>query len=261
MDLPVIESRQNRTVKTAAELGASANARREAGMFLAEGARLCEDAAKSGLTLKTAFFTEEALAKYADYAAAVIAKAEDSYIVKPHVAELLSQTKHTQGVFCVCEMPHHDSLSFTGKYLVLENVQDPSNLGAVMRTAEAVGISAIILTGGGCDVFSPKVLRASMGAAFRIRVFELESSLELIEAAKQESIKTFASVSDANAASIRETVFPESALVFIGNEGNGLPESTIAACDERITIPMSGRAESLNAAAAAAIIIWEMTRG
>ncbi len=259
MDLPVIGSRQNSTVKAAAKL-LSAEVRKAERSFLAEGARLCADAAESKLKIKTAFFTEEALDKYAAYIKEILSKAAESYVIMPHVAELLSQTKHTQGVFCVCEKPEWKVEKLRGKHIVLENMQDPSNLGAVMRTTEAVGVSGIILTGDGCDLFSPKALRASMGAAFRLPVIVMDSSLALIECVRAENVKTYASIVDSAAAGIEETDFAENAVIFIGNEGSGLLKSTVDACDFRFTIPMKGRAESLNAAAAAAIIIWEIAK-
>lgn len=260
MDLQVITSRQNSIVRHAAEIASSAQKRHEENLFLAEGARLCEDAARSNLEIKAAFFTEQALAKYKGYIDVIKPVAEESYVVKDHVAALLSQTKHTQGVFVLCEIPVLDKTVLEGKSVALENLQDPANLGAVMRTAEAVGIDNVVLTGDGCDPYSPKALRASMGAVFRMNVALFKETCELLELCRSTNTKSFAAVINNDALKLGEISFPDNAMVFVGNEGNGLEEKTISACDERVTIPMAGRAESLNAAAAAAILIWELRK-
>lgn len=157
----LITSRNNQMIRDAARLTSSAESRREQGLFLAEGARLCCDAAKSGVTIKTLFFTQQANEKYSDYLNDIFPVAEQSFEVEPHVAALLSETKTTQGIFCVCAMPSnsHEAADMPSDrhYLALENIQDPANLGAVLRTAEALGIGGVLLAGNCCDVYSPKV--------------------------------------------------------------------------------------------------------
>ena len=147
----------------------------------------------------------------------------------------------------------------SGKYILLENVQDPANLGAVSRTAEALGLTGIIVSGG-CDIYSPKALRASMGALLRLSVLETGDITGTIENAKKNGMKTYASVPDSRAVSVTDTDFSGGAIVVVGNEANGVTEETLASCQGTVTIPMAGRAESLNAGAAASILMWEMVR-
>ena len=142
----------------------------------------------------------------------------------------------------------------------LEDIQDPSNLGTVLRTAEALGMGGVILTQGCCDVYSPKVLRGSMGAVFRLPMALVETMPPAVKALEQKGFVTMAAVPDRKAEPITQVLFSSPSIVLVGNEGNGLTEACIQACTQSVTIPMEGRAESLNAATAASILIWEMVR-
>lgn len=267
MDYPLITSRKNALVRAAALLGSSAAARRESRAFLCEGARLCEDAARSGVDISTCFFTAAAREKYGPYLEEVLAACGEAYQVEEHVAPLLSGTKTPQGVFCVCKWPGTLQEGVTGfaparSCLVLEDLQDPGNLGTILRTAEALGIGPVFLLGGCCDPLSPKALRASMGAVFRAGLIREPSPQRLADLLKGRGYTLHAAVPDSGAGSITEVDFGEGLhAVFIGNEGSGLRPETCGLCHGRVTIPMAGRAESLNAAAAATILLWEMARG
>lgn len=259
----LITSRKNETIKSVSRLSSSAETRREQGLFMVEGARLCGDAAKSGMAVKILFYTAQANEKYGDYISEIAAVSEQTYEVESHVAELLSDTKTPQGVFCVCEM-RRSALGLSGinpklHYLALENIQDPANLGAVLRTAEALGIGGVILTGS-CDIYSPKVLRASMGAVFRLPFFLADNMAEAVKQLNAAGLVSFAAVPDADAQEVTTIDFHRPAVLVVGNEGNGLTQEAISACTGMVTIPMLGRAESLNASASAAILMWEMMR-
>ncbi len=259
-----ITSRKNEIVRNAARLSSSAEYRREQGAFFAEGARLCGDAAQSGLTVSVLFYTVQAAERYGSYLEVIQRGARQIYEVDPHVAELLSGTKTTQGVFCVCEMPRREvslaAIKADRHYLALENIQDPANLGAVLRTAEALGVGGVLLAGSCCDVFSPKVLRASMGAVFRLPFYFAESMPDAVVLCEKLGFETLAAIPDASAQPITDLSFDKPVIIAVGNEGNGLTEQAVSACSRRVTIPMRGRAESLNASASAAILMWEMMR-
>lgn len=172
MDFEKISSRSNEKVKLFRHLSQSASFRRETGLFALEGARLCSDVAKTGIEIKTAFFTKEALEKYPDYISAVAEKAEQAFEIPHELAGTLSDTREAQGVFCICvkrKEAELETIDLKGTYIALDNMQDPSNLGAVLRTAEAFGMSGVIV-GGGCDIYNPKALRAAMGSSMRISV-------------------------------------------------------------------------------------------
>lgn len=260
----LITSRRNRVVQHAARLGAGAEFRRREGLFLAEGARLCCDAAQSGVNIETLLFTAQAAEKYREYLSVIRAKAKRLFEVEPHIAPLLSETKTPQGVFCVCRMLRRREpaalVSLDGRYLALEEIQDPANLGAVLRTAEALGISGVLLSEGCCDLYSPKVLRASMGALFRLPVFSAGGMPETVRLLREKGCSVFAAVPDAKAKQLTQLSFRPPVALVVGNEGSGLKEETVRACTGAVTVPMAGRAESLNASASAAILMWEMMR-
>ena len=154
-----------------------------------------------------------------------------------------------------------EQLHSTGEYVLLEDLQDPSNVGAIFRTAEALGVDGIILTEGCASCFSPKALRAGMGAMFRIPIFRTDDAPSAMRAAVERNMRPMAAVPREGAADVTGIRFFKGAIMCIGNEGNGLSDELIEACPEKVTIPMNGRAESLNAATAAAILMWEMMRG
>ncbi len=260
--METVTSRKHPEIQSAAALQKSAELRRETGTFLAEGARLCADAAESGVRIERCFFTAEAEEKYGRYLEPVRKSAKETFFVAPHVAELLSDTRHPQGIFCVCAMPETKRpLADAPQTLVLENVQDPSNVGGVLRTAEALGVADLCFAGACCDPFSPKVVRGSMGAVFRLGMHFFPETAPCAQVLERAGFTLFAAA-PAGGEPITGPCFPgKKPAVWIGNEGNGLSEVALALCARRVTIPMLGRAESLNASTAAAIVLWEMVRG
>lgn len=255
-----ITARANERIKYAVRLGENASFRKENGEFFLEGARLCSDAAKTGIVIKQAFFTVAALDKYSAYAESIMQSGCICFEISTDVAKKLSGTENPQGVFCICKMREiSDELKADGKYLALENLQDPSNLGAICRSAEAIGLDGIIVSGG-CDIYNSKALRAAMGSLFRLPVIENTDMPGFISHAKKNGMKVYASVPADDAADIRKADLSGGVIICIGNEGSGLSPKTIEACTERVTIPMGGRAESFNASAAAAILAWELKR-
>lgn len=264
LKIEMISSRKNPVVRDAASLLQKAEKRSEAGLFIAEGARLCADAARSDICIDTCFFTEAARKKYANYLEQILTKCSRAFCVEEHVAALLSDTRNPQGIFCVCKMPEIRSMTLheDDHILVLENMQDPSNMGNVLRTAEALGINKLVMVDACCDIYAPKVLRGSMGAVFRLSVERYPDAKTCFEALNCRGVTSLASVPDSSVAPITSFDFVRGKwAVWIGNEGNGLTETAKKLCDERVTIPMLGRAESFNASTAAAIVMWEMMRG
>lgn len=138
-------------------------------------------------------------------------------------------------------------------------MQDPSNLGAVLRTAEAFGMSGVIV-GGGCDIYNPKALRAAMGSSMRISVLTTVNLPFLLIFAAKKGMLTLASTPSDGAKKITDMSFSGSVICVVGNEGSGISPEVMSACTLPVTIPMRGRAESLNAAAAAAVLMWELTK-
>lgn len=164
-----ITSRENAKIKYACRLASSAAFRRTEGRFLAEGRKLCPELAR-GAELETLFYTENALEKCPELAALP----GEHYLVEDHVADKLADVGTHQGVFGVFRTPVHtlEEVRPGGRYLALERVQDPGNVGTLLRSAAAFGFDGVILSEGCASVYAPKTLRASMGAAVRIPVIE-----------------------------------------------------------------------------------------
>lgn len=261
--MEIISSRTNEKIKQAAGLAENASLRRSTGLFLLEGARLCADAAGSGVKIARVFATRKAIEKYPDYLSLIQKNAEECYEITPEVAAKLSETRSDQGVFCVCEMLDNsmqaDKINSCGRYIALENIQDPANLGAVCRTAEALGIDGIV-AGGGCDVYNPKALRAAMGSSLRMPIFKTDALSAFLKQASEAGVRCVAFVLDGDPDVFSSINGAQGIICVIGNEGAGITAQTRAVCSDSALIPMKGKAESLNAAAGAAIVMWELVR-
>lgn len=256
-----IDSVSNEKIKYAVKVASSASKRKEDGVFFLEGLRLCRDAALTGIKIQMAFFTDKAFEKNTDDVSFIAERAAVSYLVSSAVAEKMSLTENSQGFYCLCESSgvlSEKDIDANGKYIALENVRDPANLGAICRTAEALGISGAIFCGC-CDRYSPKAQRAAMGSLLRLSVIETNNLPEILLNLKEKGMKLYATTPDKTAANITETSMSGGVVSIFGNEANGVTDETFAVC-EKLTIPMLGRAESLNASMAAAITMWEMMR-
>lgn len=257
-----ITSRNNDRIKQAVKLCSDSAERRKTGTFFLEGLRLCCDAAINGHKAETVFVTEKALDEHGEELAVLLDSCKESFVITQEISLKLSDTKNPQGVFCICKTldksNNIDKINYNGIYIALENVQTPGNLGAAARTAEALGLDGVIVSGG-CDIYNPKALRAAMGSLLRLDVISVNDLPEFLEECASKGMKTYAAVPDSDALPVTEMDRTGGVICAVGNEGNGLSDDVISACT-RVTIPMKGRAESLNAAAAAAVIMWEMVR-
>ncbi len=256
-----LDSVSNEKIKLAVKVAASSKARKETGLFFLEGVRLCRDSALTGTVIRYAFFTDKAYEKFTADADFICSKSKESFLISEAVANKLALTQTSQGFFCLCEKGDTLPLSsacINGKYIALENIQDPANLGAICRTAEALGIKGAIVYGC-CDHYSPKSQRAAMGSLLRLPVYESENLCLDLETFKYKGVKVYATSPDSSARKITEVPMDGDVICVIGNEGNGVSEEVFSLC-EKVTIPMQGNAESLNASMAAAITMWEMMR-
>lgn len=258
-----ITSVQNPKIKFITKLNNSSRVRREEGLFLLEGLRLCSDVLNSDYKIDELFFTEEFYEKNKELTDKLILKSNKISEITQNISEHISDTKTPQGIFCLCKLldklANSNKIDFNGKYIALENIQDPSNLGAICRTAEALGINGAVISSC-CDIYNPKAQRAAMGSLLRLPITEVEDLPSFLELCKLNGMATLASTPDSNAVDIKTLDGLKGAICVIGNEAQGVTESIIGVCDFKVTIKMLGRAESLNASAAASIIMWEMLR-
>ena len=253
-----IESRDNGRVKNYGKIASSRKYREKTGRFVIEGRKLFEEASLCGVETELVFVTQAFLAAHPE-TAALLAKRDRAFLIPPGVEGKISQSQSPQGIYAVCKKldkrENLDTIDSNGFYLALWDLQDPGNVGTVIRCADAMGISGVVLSRGCCDLYSLKTLRAAMGSIFRVPIWvtDMEAFLETT------ALKSYAAVVDPGAQKATETDFRGSVTV-IGNEGNGLSEAQRSCCQCPITSPMRGNAESLNAAMAASILIWEMAR-
>ncbi len=256
----VINAKNNPKIKEVKSLLTSSRDRRNSGLFVVEGVRLCFDALLSGCEIESVFCTENCAEKYGDEIASLRDGCKFFYTVSNDVLKAISDTVTPQGVVCTVKMKQNSFEYEKGKkYIALDTIQNPDNLGAISRTAEALGLDGMVIYGG-CDIYNPKALRASMGALFRLPVCICGNLENEIEKCQGLGIDVFATVPDRDAKNVITVDFSKGAMCIIGNEGNGVSKEIIEKSSDRITIKMDGRAESLNANAAASIIMWEMTR-
>lgn len=265
-----ISSRDNPKIKQYIKLAASKKYRNEMGMFVLEGARSCGDAfdmwQQEKLDITACFATPKALEKYGDYIKTEWFLQHDRFFtIDEDIAVKMSDAQFPQGIFIAARKLDNtlsaDRLKADGKYLILDNLQDPGNVGTLLRTADAVGIDAVIMCNDCCELYNPKVLRSAVGSVFRVTTMIADDLETVAELLKSKGIKLFASVIDKDAVSVTEAGFRGGCAVVLGNEGSGMSGEDAALCDERITIKMHGNINSLNVATAGSIILWEMCRG
>ena len=255
-DFTEISARENKLVKQVIRLQTSAKARREDGLFVLEGLRICDDARENGVVFERLIVSKSALEKFSDEIGKFAEISGFKYLVPDQLFKIMADTDSPQGIMAVARIPENSAyLNPKGRYIALENIADPSNLGAVARTAEALGVSGLIIAGG-CDAFAPKSLRASMGTLLRMPIYMVDDISEL----ESTGLTTYACVVEKSAKPITDINFSDGCVIVIGNEANGITEETKRFCDYNITIPMNGKAESLNAAVAASIAMWEMIK-
>lgn len=254
-----ITSRENSLIKLISALQSSHKVRREKGLYVLEGLRICSDAFENGIRFDKLIVSKTAFEKHRVRVEEFSENAHQCFLVPDSLFQKIGDTSSPQGICALCRptFAGENDIDKNGRYVALENIADPSNLGAVSRTAEALGASGLILSPGCCDPYSPKALRASMGTLLRIPVIIAD---DFSAALKRAGLHTFACVVDSDALPVTAAEFTDGCAVIIGNEANGITDETKSFSDNLITIPMRGKAESLNAAAAAAIAVWEMLK-
>ena len=254
-----ITSRDNPRIREYVQLSLQKKARTRAGRFVLEGVKLLEEACFSGIEIESVYITPECLESGKSQLAVLKQLDEKVFLVTGAAASRLFQSKTPQGVCAVCRIPEHrPDFVKMGRYLGLWDLQDPGNVGTMIRTADALGFDGVILSRDCCDLYNLKTVRAAMGALFRMPV--LVTDMQAFVTEYRDKLTFYASVVDADAPGITSIQFPVGSVMMIGNEGNGRSAEQVALCGNRVTIPMTGRAESFNAAMAATILMWEMSR-
>lgn len=261
--MDIIKSKDNKTVKYIGKLLTSPKFRREEKRFVVEGVRLCEETLKNNAEVDILLVSSTAFEKYAEIVEKLKAVSKYTICVDDRIFSGLSDTKTPQGVLCVVKtldkQSHFGTIRKNGIILALDNIQDPTNLGTILRSADALGIDGVVLSSDCCDIYSPKVVRGSMGAIFRIPFMITDNLAGFIKEYNEYGL-SYACVLDETAIEVNNAKLKKPSLSVIGNEGNGVSKNVIDACSYKLYIPMHNNAESLNAAVAASIIMWEMVK-
>lgn len=255
--MQALTSLQNPAVQAARALQ-TPKGRAEQNAFWLDGEHMVQEALRYARQDVRALFVDDARAE--GYAALLAQAPEGAkcYAVPSRVLEALSQVKTPQGIGAVCAMPADTPLDKQrGRLMLLENVQDPGNVGTILRTLDAAGFAGCVLTRGCADPCAPKTLRATMGSVFRVPVTRVESAREAVLTLNARGYATVGAALQGQPFYGREPL-GQDVCVLIGNEGAGLSREALDACTHCYALPMRGGAESLNAAVAAAVMMYEL---
>lgn len=254
-----IESPSNPLIRHMVRLSKEKKYRIAQDEILCEGEKMLEEALESGIVIENILMDEKQpcsklLLKKA------LENGAKACTVPQKLLAVVSNVETPQGIVFTCKRSDRQiaDLRGTNRLIVLDGLQDPGNMGTILRTADAFDIDGVILCEGCTDYTSPKVVRATMGAIFRIPIITAKRA-DTFSYLKAHNIPIYAAALSENSVSITAANLKRAAVI-IGNEGSGVSEEVLRLCDKPIIIPMKGRAESLNASVAASIIMWEMTR-
>jgi TrmH family RNA methyltransferase len=254
----MITSTSNPRIKHIRQLQKSARARQESGAFVVEGVRLAEEAFASGWPATLVLYTSELSARGMGLLPHFQERGVELSEVAPHVLKAASDTATPQGILVVLTSHQRQLSSMIDFALVLDNLRDPGNLGTTLRTAAAAGVGVVLLPPGSADSYAPKVLRAAMGAHFRLPI--LQSGWEQIrDFCSSRHLAVF--LADAGGSQQYTTVnFRQPCALLIGSEAHGASTQALQLPHTSVYIPMASQVESLNAATAAAVLMFEVLR-
>ena len=253
----MISSSQNSKIKLVRALAGRPKERREAGAFLAEGVRLVEDAFAANWPFRFVLFSDE----LSERGNVLVKKLEEKKIevekVESSLLQSLSETETSQGIIAVLEfnnLPIPESPNFI---LIPDSIRDPGNLGTLLRSADAAGAQAVLIPAETTDAFAPKVVRAGMGAHFRLPIQNM-SWEDIQRVSKSAKLKTF--IADMDGQSCWEIDFKSPLALIVGGEAEGASEQAKKLANSFVKIPMAGKTESLNAAVAGSVLMFEVMR-
>jgi len=255
----MITSTSNVQIKQITALLKKSKERREQKAFVIEGRKMFEEICEHPKRIIKAYFSES----YWNEIYEGKKTPEIPYeVVSDSVFDAMAETVTPQGVLAIVRMPEYslsDMVAAAGTLVLLENLRDPGNLGTILRTAEAAGVSGVILSKESVDVYNPKVIRSTMGAVYRVPFLYVEDFYGLLKQLREESVRLMAAHLKGTK-TFDQADYSGKIGILIGNEANGLTDEAAALAGEKVLIPMAGNVESLNAAVAAALLMYEAFR-
>lgn len=258
----MITSYANKGVKEVIQLEQKAKARREQQLFIAEGIKMFLEAPKD--MIKKVYISETFFGQIPAVCKEKLTTLPSYYeTVSDEVFQKMSDTKTPQGILCVMRQSHYTMesmfISSSPLLIILEDIQDPGNLGTIFRAAEGAGVTGIIMSGDTVDIYNPKTIRSTMGSVYRMPFIYAEHLDIIIEELQQKKITVHAA--HLQGAKAYDTCdYTLGTAFLIGNEANGLRKETAKLADIAVKIPMAGEVESLNAAVAASVLMYEAAR-
>lgn len=254
----MITSISNPQVKRLLQLQKKSKARNEENVFVVEGIRMFaevpEERVEKVYISESLYNKKKAELKPGKYPMEILAD---------KVFQHVSDTKTPQGILCIVKQKKYQMEELlqaeNPHFIVLDNLQDPGNLGTIVRTAEGAGVTAVFMSKDCVDIYNPKTIRSTMGSIYRIPFIYVEDVLELMEMFKAKGVKTYAAHLNGKNSYDKEN-YQTGTAILIGNEGNGLRNEVAENADIWVRIPMHGQVESLNAAIAASILMFEVCR-
>lgn len=254
----MITSTSNPQIKSLLQLQKKGKLRNAQGVFLVEGYRMFCEVPKE--RLQKTYVSETFYEKRSEELKAIDTPIE---ILADHVFSYVSDTKTPQGILCVVTQAHYvlENLLTAEKpfFLILDNLQDPGNMGTIIRTAEGAGVNGVLMSSDCVDIYNPKTIRSTMGSIYRMPIIYCEDMAEMAKRLKANEVQLYAAHLDGKHTYDQED-YSKGTAFLIGNEGNGLRDEIAALADAYIRIPMQGEVESLNAAIAASILMFEACR-
>ncbi len=253
----MITSNQNSKIKLVRALLGRSKERREVGAFVAEGVRLVEEAVKANWTCRFALYDETLSERGLSQVESLKSRGVDVEEVSVSVMKSISETEAPQGILAVLEFSNLPIPSSPNFILIPDQIRDPGNLGTLLRSAAASGVQAVLIPPDTTDAFAPKVLRSGMGAHFRLPIRSMGWE-EIEKAVKSDALNIY--IADMDGTSCWDMDLRQPVALIVGNEAEGASESARKLADEKISIPMSGETESLNAGVAGSVLMFEIMR-
>lgn len=255
----MITSTSNVQIKQMIALLKKSKERKEQRAFVIEGRKMFDEICQDASRVVKAYFSDSYVkAGYADE----VMRTVPYEIVADSVFDAMAETVTPQGVLAIVKMPEYsleEMLADAGTLVLLENLRDPGNLGTIIRTAEAAGVSGVILSKESVDIYNPKVIRSTMGAVYRVPFLYVEDFMELLKKLREKEVRLLAAHLKGKK-TFDQADYTGKVGILIGNEANGLSEEASELANEKVLIPMAGSVESLNAAVAAALLMYEAFR-
>lgn len=262
----MIKSLSNERVRKVVSYIQKSKARKESNVFVIEGMKMLREAPV--LQVREAYVTEKFLDGASEEDKEILWR-YGAETVTDEVMKKMADTRTPQGVLAVVSMYQYSEEEVLDGYkemgiekpllLILENIQDPGNLGTMLRSSEGAGVTGVILSKGSADVYNPKVIRSTMGSIFRMPFMYVDNLPAFVEKLSERGIKTYAAHLKGKR-NYDKFDYMKPTAFLIGNEGNGLSKETADAASEYVLIPMKGQVESMNAATSAAILTFEASR-